>query len=179
MPCKPWRPSPPRHFTYILIYCSHYRPWKPGPHRLITYILMYCSHYRPWKPGPHRQITYILPEFDQVSESPLARVVNVVSIVRQTWSYLHWVPLTTNSVTTSTQLQRAIFFQGNEHFWLTSMLKKIRLQVLLQGSQSTWKTWKNESRVYTWKTWKYHGILKNLINIMEKWHETWKKLGVH
>ena len=24
---------------------------------------------------------------------------------------------------------------------------------------------KNE---YTWKTWKYHGILKNLINIMEK-----------
>ena len=29
---------------------------------------------------------------------------------------------------------------------------------------------------YTWKTWKYHGILKNLINIMEKWHETWKIL---
>ena len=29
---------------------------------------------------------------------------------------------------------------------------------------------------YTWKTWKYHGILKNLINIMEKWHETWKNL---
>ena len=29
---------------------------------------------------------------------------------------------------------------------------------------------------YTWKTWKYHGILKNLINIMEKWHETWKHL---
>ena len=31
---------------------------------------------------------------------------------------------------------------------------------------------------YTWKTWKYHGILKNLINIMEKWHETWKDLVV-
>ena len=29
---------------------------------------------------------------------------------------------------------------------------------------------------YTWETWKYHGILKNLINIMEKWHETWKNL---
>ena len=29
---------------------------------------------------------------------------------------------------------------------------------------------------YTWKTWKYHGILKNLINIMEEWHETWKNL---
>ena len=29
---------------------------------------------------------------------------------------------------------------------------------------------------YTWKTWKYHGILKNLINIMEKWYETWKNL---
>ena len=25
-------------------------------------------------------------------------------------------------------------------------------------------------------TWKYHGILKNLINIMEKWHKTWKNL---
>ena len=25
-----------------------------------------------------------------------------------------------------------------------------------------------EKREYTWKTWKYHGILKNLINIMEK-----------
>ena len=75
------------------MYCSHYRPWKPGPHRQITYILMYCSHYRPWKPGPHRQITYILPEFDHVSESPLARVVNVVSIARQTRSYLHWAPI--------------------------------------------------------------------------------------
>ena len=31
---------------------------------------------------------------------------------------------------------------------------------------------------YAWKTWKYHGILKNLINIMEKWHETWKNLVV-
>ena len=31
---------------------------------------------------------------------------------------------------------------------------------------------------YTSKTWKYHGILKNLINIMEKWHETWKNLVV-
>ena len=30
---------------------------------------------------------------------------------------------------------------------------------------------------YTWKTWKYHGILEKLINIMEKWYETWKKLG--
>ena len=29
---------------------------------------------------------------------------------------------------------------------------------------------------YTWKTWKYHGILKILINIKEKWHETWKNL---
>ena len=29
---------------------------------------------------------------------------------------------------------------------------------------------------YTWKTWKYHGILKKLINIMGKWHETWKNL---
>ena len=29
---------------------------------------------------------------------------------------------------------------------------------------------------YTWKTWKYHWILKNLINIMEKWYETWKNL---
>ena len=29
---------------------------------------------------------------------------------------------------------------------------------------------------YTWKTWKYHGILTNLINIMEKWRETWKNL---
>ena len=29
---------------------------------------------------------------------------------------------------------------------------------------------------YTWKTWKYHGILRNLINIMEKWHGTWKNL---
>ena len=28
---------------------------------------------------------------------------------------------------------------------------------------------------YTWKTWKY-GILKNLINIMEKCHKTWKNL---
>ena len=27
---------------------------------------------------------------------------------------------------------------------------------------------------YTWKTWKYDGILKNLINTMEKLHETWK-----
>ena len=25
-----------------------------------------------------------------------------------------------------------------------------------------------EKSEYTWKTWKYHGILKNLINIMEK-----------
>ena len=33
-----------------------------------------------------------------------------------------------------------------------------------------------EKGEYTWKTWKYHGILKNLINIMEKWHETWKNL---
>ena len=33
-----------------------------------------------------------------------------------------------------------------------------------------------EKREYTWKTWKYHGILKNLINIMEKWHETWTNL---
>ena len=33
-----------------------------------------------------------------------------------------------------------------------------------------------EKLEYTWKTWKYHGILKNLINIMEKWHETWKNL---
>ena len=29
---------------------------------------------------------------------------------------------------------------------------------------------------YTWKTWKYHGIWKNLINIMEKWQESWKNL---
>ena len=29
---------------------------------------------------------------------------------------------------------------------------------------------------YTWKTWKYHGILKNLVNIMEIWHENWKNL---
>ena len=33
-----------------------------------------------------------------------------------------------------------------------------------------------EKSEYTWKTWKYRGILKNLINIMEKWHETWKNL---
>ena len=35
----------------------------------------------------------------------------------------------------------------------------------MQGSHSTWKTWKNEKTPE--KTWKYHGILKNLINIME------------
>ena len=29
---------------------------------------------------------------------------------------------------------------------------------------------------YTWETWKYHRILKNLIYIMEKCHETWKNL---
>ena len=29
---------------------------------------------------------------------------------------------------------------------------------------------------YTLKTWKYHGILKNLMKIMEKWYETWKKI---
>ena len=33
-----------------------------------------------------------------------------------------------------------------------------------------------EKLEYTWKTWKNHGILKQLIDIMEKWHETWKNL---
>ena len=40
-----------------------------------------------------------------------------------------------------------------------------------QGSHLTWK-----NKEYTWKIWKYHGILNILINIMEKLHETWKKL---
>ena len=32
---------------------------------------------------------------------------------------------------------------------------------------------KSQDSHSTWKTWKY-GILKNLINIMEKWYITWK-----
>ena len=30
---------------------------------------------------------------------------------------------------------------------------------------------------YTWKTWKYHGILKNVVNIMEKMTWNLEKLG--
>ena len=48
-----------------------------------------------------------------------------------------------------------------------------------QGSHSTWKTWK------TWKNESTLGkpgiimeALKKLINIMEKWYETWKNLVV-
>ena len=37
---------------------------------------------------------------------------------------IHWIPLTTSSVTTSTQLQQADFVLKSEHFSLTSMFKK-------------------------------------------------------
>ena len=49
-----------------------------------------------------------------------------------------------------------------------------QVSVILQGSHSTWKTWKNEGHLENLEI--FDGILKNLIFIMEKWHETWKNL---
>ena len=132
----------------------------------LAIVLMFCFHADPRVQAPSTILLYsnVLfslqtvearpPQTDHLYSAGVWSGVGVASRQgRQRRKYSAWNIL---AIHIGSRLQRVwllgtssyiehISFLWSEYFWVISKFKKIRLQVLLQGSHCTWKTRKNES----------------------------------